>query len=150
MINHKKPIVIGVFSWTIPLLRQVHFKPLIGAWSIKQTVEEKPKMELDIRMWEGFHVSWGVASAPILAHYDPQLPFPGAGDTFAYKCGALISHEYIDGSEWSVTYASCTLSSSKWNYAQMEKETLSLIFGKKKFHSYLYGCKFNIYTDHNC
>ena len=43
-----------------------------------------------------------------------------------------------DGSERSITYASCTLTASKRNYAQVEKEALSLIFSIKKFHQFLW------------
>ena len=39
-------------------------------------------------------------------------------------------------------------SSSKQNYAEVGKEALSLIFGVKRFHSYLYGRHFTIVTDH--
>ena len=28
-----------------------------------------------------------------------------------------------------------------------ERSPLSLIYGVKKFHQYLYGCKLNLYTD---
>ena len=39
------------------------------------------------------------------------------------------------------------LSSSEQNYAQLEKEALSLIFGMKTFHQYLYG-RYVFVTDH--
>lgn len=57
-------------------------------------------------------------------------------------------HVMPDGTERPVAFTSRTLSTSEQNYAQGEKEVLSLIFGIKKFHTYLYGRNFTIITDH--
>ena len=89
-----------------------------------------------------------LSSSRVLVHYDPALPLTLAGDASAYGIGAVISHTMPGGTEHPIAFASRSLSSSECNYAQLEKEALSLIFGMKKFHQYLYGCKFTLVTDH--
>ena len=50
-----------------------------------------------------------------------------------------------DGPERPITYASRTLSLAEINYSKLEKEGLTAV---RKFHQYLYGRKFVIYSDH--
>ena len=89
-----------------------------------------------------------LVEAPVLAHYNPEHPIVLAGDASAYGIGAVISHKLPDGSERPVAYASRTLTKSERNYAQVEKEALSLVFSVRKCHQYLYGHSLTILTDH--
>ena len=51
--------------------------------------------------------------------------------------------------EWHpVAFSSRALNTSEQNYAQIEHETLSVVFGCERFHEYVYGRQFIIQNDH--
>ena len=97
---------------------------------LKSDVKWKWTSECDDAMTKAKQL---VGSAPVLAHYDPKLSIKMAGDASAYGIGAVLSHVFPNG-ERPVAFASRIFSSSERNYSQIEKETLSLIFGITKFH----------------
>ena len=72
-----------------------------------------------------------LSSAKVLTHYDPKLPLNLATDASAYGIGAVVSHVFPDKTERPIAFASCTLSSSERNYAQIEKEALSRVWCEK-------------------
>lgn len=89
-----------------------------------------------------------LTSQQVLVHYDCRKPLRLATDASPTGVGAVLSHVMENGDEKPIAFASRTLSSSECNYAQIEKEALSIIFGVKKFHKYLYGRSFTLITDH--
>ena len=89
-----------------------------------------------------------LTSDSLLVHYDPTKELTLMCDASPYGVGAVLSQIDEQGIEKPVAYASRTLTPAERNYSQLDKEALALIFGTKRFHNYLYGRNFTLYTDH--
>ena len=123
------------FADTLEPLHNLLRKGVKWEWTEKeQTSFEKAKLILN--------------ETKFLVHYDPQKPIILACDASPYGIGAVLSHYMPDGSEKPVTFASRTLSQTERNYSQIEKEALAIIYAIKKFHQYLFGKRFILFTDH--
>lgn len=89
-----------------------------------------------------------ICSAEVLVHYSADRELVLSCDASPYGVGAVLSHKMDDGSERLLGFVSLTLSHAERRYSQLDKEGLAVIFGIKKFHKYLCGRRFTIYTDH--
>ena len=87
-------------------------------------------------------------SDAVLMHVDPSKPLILACDASPYGIGAVLSHRLANDVERPITFASRTLAPTEVKYAQLDKEGLAIIFGLTKFHHYLHGKHFIVYTDH--
>lgn len=86
--------------------------------------------------------------AKVLTHFDPALPIQLACDASLYGVGAVLAHIMPNGQEKPIALASRSLSKVEANYAQIEHEALSIVFGVQKFYQYIFGKKFTLLTDH--
>ena len=84
----------------------------------------------------------------LLVHFDENKPITLSCDASPHGMGALLSHLRDDNSDKPIAYASHSLSTVKRKYSQLDKEVLAILFGVSKFHHYLYGRHFVIYSDH--
>ena len=61
--------------------------------------------------------------------------------------GAILL-QWSEGNVRPVAYASRTLTNVERRYSQTEKEALAVVWACERFHIYLYGKPFTLYTDH--
>ena len=89
-----------------------------------------------------------LTSPCLLAHFDPGEKLILSCDASPYGIGAVLSHQFEDGVEKPIAYASRSLAPAEKKYAHIEKEGLAVIYGVKRFHQYLWGRPFTVYSDH--
>ena len=88
--------------------------------------------------------------APILAYANYQWNFQVYTDVSEMGLGAVLTQKQENGKESVIAYASRTLSKSEKWYDAHKLEFLSLKWAiTDRFHEYLYGGDFEVYTDNN-
>ena len=87
--------------------------------------------------------------SPILAYADFKAPFVLHTDASGDGLGAVL-YQVQDGQKRVIAYASRSLSKSERNYPVHKLEFLALKWAiTDKFHEYLYGSEFQVFTDNN-
>ena len=83
----------------------------------------------------------------MLVDFDPNEAVIVACDASLYGLRAVLSHIMEDGSERPTAFVLRTLTpAGKKKYSQINKEALAVVFGVRKFHQFLYGRPFILYT----
>ena len=90
------------------------------------------------------------SNTPVLAYPDYTKNFKLYTDASESGLGAVLTQVKEDGKERPIAYASRTLSKSERNYDAHKLEFLALKWSvTSRFHEYLYGGTFDVYTDNN-
>ena len=88
--------------------------------------------------------------APILAYPDFHKPFKLYVDASGIGLGASLYQSQDEGPDRVIAYASRSLTKSEAKYPAHKLEFLALKWAvTSKFHEYLYGSTFTVYTDNN-
>ena len=109
------------------------------------------KVDWNIRCNDSFEALKSICSeCPVLAYADYTKPFVLHTDASTTGLGAVLYQKQEDGKERVIAYASRTLNKSERNYDAHKLEFLALKWAiTDKFHKYLYGATFDVYTDNN-
>ena len=83
----------------------------------------------------------------VVAHYDQAAETELKVDASPVGLGAILLQRRGDCAH-PVAYASRTLTDVERRYSQTEKEALAVVWACERFHIYLYGKPFTLYTDH--
>jgi transposase InsO family protein len=88
-----------------------------------------------------------LSNAETLGYFDVKAKTKVVADASPYGLGAVLVQEQ-EGEPKVIAYASRSLSAVERRYSQTEREALALVWACEKFHSYVYGVKFDLVTDH--
>ena len=89
-------------------------------------------------------------NTPVLASANYKKPFRLNTDASEKGLGAVLYQQQDHGTFRVIAYASRTLSKSERNYDAHKLEFLALKWSvTQRFHEYLYGGVFDVYTDNN-
>ena len=90
------------------------------------------------------------SECPVLAYADYSKPFVLHTDASTLGLGAVLYQKQADGKERVIAYASRTLNRAERNYDAHKLEFLALKWAvTDRFHEYLYGGTFDVFTDNN-
>ncbi|KAL8620857.1 hypothetical protein ACOMHN_047028 [Nucella lapillus] len=126
-----------------------YLSPFIENLADKSSVLRALLKEDAAFLWEAHHeecfqkLKETISEGSTLQYFDTQTVPTLQVDASIKGLGASITQGGLP-----VAYASKSLSDTETRYACIEREMLAIVFGVQRFHTYLYGRKFKILTDH--
>lgn len=88
-------------------------------------------------------------STPVLSIYSPLAETELHCDASSLGFGAILLQRQADNKFHPVMYFSRRTSETESKYHSFMLETLAIVYALERFHIYLHGIKFKVYTDCN-
>lgn len=104
-------------------------------------------------LWADVHTEAFIAirrilvNTPILRYPNMKYPFSVATDASNVGIGAVL-YQVIGNETRHISFMARALSKSERNYSTTKRELLAVVYALEKFHQYLWGNHFTLYTDH--
>lgn len=130
-----------------------YFRVLVPHISTIMSPLDALRNEKDItKIWNNNHqrafdnLKKALLSDIILSYPDMNAPFSIACDASLTGVGAVL-FQVIDEKTKYISFIAKSLSKSERNYSATKRELLALVFSLKRFHKYIYGSAFTLFTD---
>ena len=125
--------------------------PLNGLISGDNSKKKKKEVQWTLECQEAFEtLKEHCCTTPVLAYADYKRPFRLHTDASDLGLGAVLYQKDENGKNKVIAYASRTLNQAEKNYPAHKLEFLALKWAvTSRFHEYLYGGEFAVYTDNN-
>ena len=139
---------MGYYCQFIPKFMQVAWPPHELTWG-ENAGKKKAAIQWDDRCQQAFDdLKMLCTTLPILAYADFTKPFKLHTDACGSGLGAILYQTHKDGTDAVIAYASRNLTKAESHYPKNKLEFLALKWAVvEKFHKYLYGLTFDVYTD---
>ena len=132
VVNAKRPENVGQVRSLLVLVNYYHrLLPDLSTVlrPLNQLLEKTHKWSWTKECEKSFEeIKRIMISVEVLTHYDVNLPVKLACDASPYGIGAVLSHTMRDRLKRPIVYASRSLTSAEKHYAQINKETLTLVW----------------------
>ena len=140
----------GYYHRFIPKFVQVAC-PLHELTSGENAGKKKAAIKWDSRYQQAFDdLKTLCTMAPILAYANFTKPFNLHTDACGTGLGTVLCQTREDGTKAVIAYASRSLNKAESHFPAHKLEFLTLKWAVvEKFHEYLYGSTFDVYTDNN-
>lgn len=134
LINYFRTLIPNVSTIMAPLDPLRHEKSLDNLWT------EKHQQAFD-------NLKKALLNDTVLSYPDMNAPFSISCDASLTGIGSVL-YQKIDGQIQYISFIAKSLSKSERKYSATKRELLALVFSLKRFHKYVYGSTFTLYTDH--